>query len=148
RDAAPQPADLRRRRHHRPLHRHQTHRPADPIHPGTVLMRLPSWLAQHLAALRALLVLTVLTGVIYPVAILGVAQLPGLKQKADGSLRQAANGKTAESAIIAQSFTNDQGKPLVQYFQSRPSAAGSAGYDPTHTGASHLRPENVVEHPP
>jgi potassium-transporting ATPase KdpC subunit len=108
-------------------------------------MRLPSWLPQHLAALRALLVLTVLTGVIYPVAILGVAQLPGLKQKADGSLRQAANGETAASAIIGQSFTNDQGKPLVQYFQSRPSAAGSAGYDPTHTGASNLGPENVVD---
>ena len=98
-----------------------------------------------LRAFAVWLVLTVLTGVIYPVAILGVAQLPGLKQKADGSLRQAANGETGASAIIGQSFTNDQGKPLVQYFQSRPSAAGTAGYDPTHTGAAHLGPENVVD---
>jgi K+-transporting ATPase ATPase C chain len=108
-------------------------------------MRLPSWLAQHLAALRALLVLTVLTGVIYPIAILGVAQLPGLKQKADGSLTKVANGGTVASAIIGQSFTNDQGEPLAQYFQSRPSAAGTAGYDPTHTAASNLGPEDVVD---
>jgi potassium-transporting ATPase KdpC subunit len=108
-------------------------------------MRLPSWLAQHVAALRALLVLTVLTGVVYPLAILGVAQLPGLKQQADGSPTKAANGAIVASTIIGQSFANDQGEPLVQYFQSRPSAAGSAGHDPTHTGASNLGPENVVD---
>jgi potassium-transporting ATPase KdpC subunit len=107
-------------------------------------MRLPSWLAQHLAALRALLVLTVLTGVMYPIAILGVAQLPGLKQKADGSLRKADNRETVASAIIGQSFTNDQGDPFVEYFQSRPSAAG-AGYDPSSTAASNLGPEDVVD---
>ena len=55
-------------------------------------MRLPSWLTQHLAALRALLVLTVLTGIIYPLVITGVAQLPGLQHKADGSLLTAADG--------------------------------------------------------
>lgn len=108
-------------------------------------MRLPSWLAQHVAGLRALLVLTVLTGVVYPLVILGVAQLPGLKHQADGSPTKAANGATVASALIGQSFTNDQGEPLVQYFQSRPSAAGTAGYDPTHTGASNLGPEDVVD---
>ena len=40
-------------------------------------MRLPSWLAQHLAALRALLLLTVALGLAYPLAITAVAQLPG-----------------------------------------------------------------------
>jgi potassium-transporting ATPase KdpC subunit len=108
-------------------------------------MRLPSWLAQHVAALRALLVLTVLTGVAYPLVILGVAQLPGLKHQADGSPTKATNGATVASALIGQSFANDQGEPLVQYFQSRPSAAGTAGYDPTHTGASNLGPEDVVD---
>ena len=108
-------------------------------------MRLPSWLAQHVAALRALLVLTVLTGVVYPLVILGVAQLPGLKQQADGSPTKAANGATVASVLIGQSFANDQGEPLVQYFQSRPSAAGATGYDPTHTGASNLGPEDVVD---
>jgi K+-transporting ATPase ATPase C chain len=107
-------------------------------------MRLPSWLAHHLAALRALLVLTVLTGLLYPVVIWGVAQLPGLKHRADGSLVTFADGRTAGSAIIGQAFTNDKGEPLVRYFQSRPSAAGK-GYDPTSTAASNLGPESVVD---
>ncbi|HWB34979.1 MAG TPA: potassium-transporting ATPase subunit C [Rugosimonospora sp.] len=99
-------------------------------------MRLPSWLAQHLAALRLLLVLTVVTGIAYPLAVLAVAQLPGLKHHADGSL--TGHG----SAIIGQSFTDADGNPLAQYFQSRPSAGG---YDPTVTGASNLGPESVVD---
>ncbi|MCW2609297.1 MAG: potassium-transporting ATPase KdpC subunit [Actinomycetota bacterium] len=107
-------------------------------------MRLPAWLAQHLAALRALLVLTVLTGIVYPLVLVGVAQLPGLKHHADGSLITTAGGRTVGSAIIGQSFTDTRGRPLAQYFQSRPSAAGS-GYDPTATGASNLGPESVVD---
>lgn len=99
-------------------------------------MRLPSWLSQHLAALRLLLVLTVVTGIAYPLAVLAVAQLPGLKHHADGSL--TGHG----SAIIGQSFIDADGNPLVQYFQSRPSAGG---YDPTATGASNLGPESVVD---
>ena len=54
------------RRHHRPVHRHQDHRPPHPVHPRDLVMRLPSWIAQHLAALRALLVLTVLLGTRLP----------------------------------------------------------------------------------
>lgn len=108
-------------------------------------MRLPTWIAHHLAALRALLVLTVLTGLLYPLVMTGVAQLPGLRHKAEGSLVTTADGKTVGSAIIGQSFTNDKGEPLVQYFQSRPSAAGD-GYDPTATSASNLGPESVVDH--
>ena len=46
--------------------------------------------------------------------------------------------------MIGQLFTDDQGEPLVQYFQSRPSAAGD-GYDPTATSASNLGPESVVD---
>ena len=49
-------------------------------------MRRPSWLSTHLAALRALLVLTVLLGLAYPLAVLAVSQLPGLQSRADGSL--------------------------------------------------------------
>jgi K+-transporting ATPase ATPase C chain len=107
-------------------------------------MRLPSWVSQHLAALRALLVLTVLTGIAYPLVMTGVAQLPGLRHKADGSLVKTADGRTVGSAIIGQSFTDKDGNPLTQYFQSRPSAAG-AGYDPTATSASNLGPESVVD---
>jgi K+-transporting ATPase ATPase C chain len=107
-------------------------------------MRLPAWLSQHLAALRALLVLTVLTGILYPLAITAVARIPGLNDRANGSLIKTADGTTVGSRIIGQAFTDDKGKPLVQYFQSRPSAAG-AGYDPTATSASNLGPESVVD---
>jgi K+-transporting ATPase ATPase C chain len=106
-------------------------------------MRLPAWLSQHLAALRVLLVLTVLTGIVYPLAIFVVAQLPGLNHKADGSMVKAGNSIVG-SALIGQAFTDKDGKALTQYFQSRPSAAGD-GYDPTATSASNLGPESVVD---
>jgi K+-transporting ATPase ATPase C chain len=104
-------------------------------------MRLPPWLAAHLAALRALLVLTVLTGILYPLAIVAVAQIPGLKHHADGSMEQVG-GTTVGSAIIGQNFTDKDGNPLVRYFQSRPSVGND---DPTVTGASNLGPESVVD---
>jgi len=106
-------------------------------------MRLPSWISQHLAALRALLVLTIVTGIVYPLVITGVAQIPGLKHNADGSMVKVGD-TTVGSAIIGQSFTDKDGNALVQYFQSRPSAAG-AGYDPTATSASNLGPESIVD---
>jgi potassium-transporting ATPase KdpC subunit len=106
-------------------------------------MRLPSWIAQHLAALRALLVLTVILGLAYPFAILAIAQIPGLRDNANGSLITNA-GKTVGSSIIGQGFVDSDGRPLLQYFQSRPSKAGD-GWDPTSTAASNLGPENVVD---
>ena len=108
-------------------------------------MRLPSWLAQHLAALRALLLLTVALGLAYPLAITAVAQLPGLHSRADGSLLSRPDSRApVGSRLIGQAFTDKDGKPLVQYFQSRPSAAGD-GYDPTATSASNLGPEDIVD---
>jgi potassium-transporting ATPase KdpC subunit len=106
-------------------------------------MRLPSWIAQHLAGLRALLVLTVITGIAYPFAILAIAQIPGLRHNANGSLISNA-GDTVGSSIIGQGFVDGAGKPLPQYFQTRPSKAGN-GWDPTSTAASNLGPENVVD---
>jgi len=107
-------------------------------------MRLPSWLSQHVAALRALIILTAITGIAYPLAITAVAQIPGLKDRADGSLI-SVRGQLVGSTLIGQSFSDKDGKPLTQYFQSRPSAAGAAGYDPTSTSASNLGPESVVD---
>jgi K+-transporting ATPase ATPase C chain len=105
-------------------------------------MRLPSWLAQHVAALRALLVFTVLLGVAYPLVMVGVARaMPG---RADGSLVTAASGQVVGSRLIGQAFTDADGNPVPGYFQSRPSAAGD-GYDPTATAASNLGPESVVD---
>ncbi|MEV4199578.1 potassium-transporting ATPase subunit C [Micromonospora globbae] len=106
-------------------------------------MRLPTWLAQHLAALRAVLVFTVLLGIAYPLAMVAVGRIPGLDGRADGSLI-SVDGRTVGSSLIGQSFTDADGNPIARYFQSRPSAAGD-GYDPTSTSASNLGPESVVD---
>ena len=100
-------------------------------------------LRQLSASLRMLLILTVIVGVGYPLLITGIAQIPGLKSRADGSQISQAS-KVVGSKIIGQSFTDDKGNALVQYFQSRPSAAGD-GYDPTATSASNLGPESIVD---
>ncbi|MGK8503611.1 potassium-transporting ATPase subunit C [Nocardia asiatica] len=106
-------------------------------------MRLSTWIRQHLAALRALLTLTVITGIAYPLAVFAVAQLPGLHEKAEGSLLEA-NGTIVGSGLIGQSFIGADGAALAQYFQSRPSAAGD-GYDPMSTAASNLGPEDILD---
>ena len=97
----------------------------------------------HAAALRMLLVFTVILGIAYPLAVTAVAQIPGLKAKADGSLIKV-DGKTVGSQLIGQGFTDSKGNPVPKYFQSRPSAAGD-GYDPTATSASNLGPESIVD---
>ncbi|MEU4409654.1 potassium-transporting ATPase subunit C [Streptosporangium sp. NPDC023963] len=106
--------------------------------------RLPSWVRQHLAALRALLVLTLVTGALYPLVVTGVAQAV-FDGGANGSLVQK-DGKDVGSAIVGQSFTDADGRPVGRYFQSRPSAAGD-GYDMLSTAASNLGPEDVVDIP-
>lgn len=108
-------------------------------------MKFSSIIRQHWAALRALLVLTVIVGIGYPLFIWLVAQIPGLKYRADGSVIEA-NGKPLGSSLIGQLFTDADGRPLARYFQSRPSAAG-VGYDPLATGASNLGPESIVDTP-
>jgi potassium-transporting ATPase KdpC subunit len=105
--------------------------------------RLPTSFRQHAAALRILIVFTVVFGIGYPLVILGVAQIPGLQHRANGSLIHL-DGKVVGSAVIGQSFTDAKGNPIPKYFQSRPSNAG-AGYDPTSTGASNLGPESIVD---
>ncbi len=108
-------------------------------------MTLSGFVRLHWAALRALVVLTVITGLAYPLFIWLVAQLPGLHDKAEGSLLRAGGGPVG-SRLIGQLFTGSDGHPLPQYFQSRPSAAGT-GYDPLSSGASNLGPESVVDAP-
>jgi K+-transporting ATPase ATPase C chain len=108
-----------------------------------MLTNLPTWVRQHLAALRALLVLTVVTGLAYPLVVLVVAQLPGLKSHADGSLVKAG-GTVVGSSLLGQSFTDAKGNPIPKYFQTRPSDAG-AGYDPTASAGSNLGPESIID---
>ena len=109
-----------------------------------LMTRSPSWIRRHLAALRALLVLTVILGIIYPVAIWVVAFIPGLHGNAEGSMIKGTDGRVVGSRIIGQLFTDAEGNVLKQYFQSRPSNAGD-GYDPTSTGASNLGPESIAD---
>lgn len=119
------------------------------------MTRTVPWLRRHLAALRMLLVLTLLLGIVYPLAITAIAQAPGLRANADGSLlsagrsaagsgRDIGGGDSVGSTLSGQSFTDRSGAPLRQYFQSRPSAAGG-GYDPTASGGSNLGPQSVVD---
>lgn len=100
-------------------------------------------LRQHVAALRMLLIFTVLLGVAYPLFITLVAQVPGLQSRANGS-QIKVNGNVVGSKLLGQAFTDKDGNPLPQYFQSRPSAAGD-GYDPTASSASNLGPESIVD---
>jgi len=109
-------------------------------------MKSSNVIRQHMAALRALLVFTVIFGFGYPLLIWLVALLPGLHDKAQGSII-TAGGKPVGSKLIGQLFTDSSGNPLPQYFQSRPSAAGSNGYDPTSSGGSNLGPESTVDTP-
>ncbi len=108
-------------------------------------MNFSNLIRQHWAALRALLVLTVITGFAYPLVVWGVALLPGLHAKAEGSIVKVS-GKPVGSKLIGQPFTDKDGNPLPQYFQSRPSAAGK-GYDPLASGPTNLGPESIVDTP-
>jgi potassium-transporting ATPase KdpC subunit len=109
--------------------------------------RLPVIVRQHIAAFRALLVFTVLCGLIYPFVMVGVSQV-AFHNHANGSM-VSYNGKTVGSALLCQEFTDAKGNPLPQYFQPRPSYAipspapkGDYGCDPTFSAASNLGPTN------
>ncbi|MBX7454776.1 potassium-transporting ATPase subunit C [Mycolicibacterium sp. 3033] len=108
-------------------------------------MNVSNLVRRHWAALRAVLVFTVIFGIAYPLLIWLVAQMPGLSDRADGSIVEAG-GKPVGSGIIGQSFTDSAGNALPQYFQSRPSQAGD-GYDPLASSASNLGPESIVDTP-
>jgi len=73
--------------------------------------------AQLIAAVRAVLVFTVLLGVGYPLAVTGLAQV-GFGDEADGSLVRDADGQVVGSELLGQTFTSPE------YFHGRPSAAG------------------------
>ncbi|MBC7761955.1 potassium-transporting ATPase subunit KdpC [Glaciihabitans sp. GrIS 2.15] len=94
---------------------------------------------QYWVAIRAMLIFTVVLGVGYTAVITGIGQL-ALPYQANGSVITVGDA-TVGSALIGQGFTDKKGKALPQWFQSRPSAAGS-GYDASASSGSNYGPEN------
>lgn len=91
-------------------------------------------------AARAMLLFTALLGVGYMLLITAVGQV-ALPFQANGSLVRSADGQVVGSQLLGQSFADDDGNALPQYFQSRPSAAGD-GYDSAASSGSNWGPEN------
>jgi K+-transporting ATPase ATPase C chain len=111
-----------------------------------VANHFPPAVRRHLSALRMLLVLTVITGVLYPLAVTGVAQA-AFPHQANGSLVRQ-HGTTVGSSLLGQNFDlpkknpgdpDEAARPDPRFFQPRPSAGA---YDPLASGASNLGPGN------
>lgn len=99
-----------------------------------------TFVRQTLAGVRLLLVLTVLTGVVYPAAVWSVAHLPGLAHHAEGSL-VTREGRPVGSELIGIDPADPRAAtdPATdRYFHTRPSASG----DPASTGGSNLAGDN------
>jgi K+-transporting ATPase ATPase C chain len=99
-----------------------------------------SFAAQLRSAAAALLALSLLTGVVYPLVVTGVAELC-FPWQANGSIVQS-DGSSADGASVAGSALIGQKFEGARYFWSRPSATASAPYDGAASTGSNLGPTN------
>jgi len=99
---------------------------------------------QLLTAIGMVIVMTIVCGFAYGLALTGIGQL-ALKNQSNGSFVQK-NGKDVGSSLIGQAFTDSKGNPIPKYFQSRPSEAvtSSATDNITVSEASNLGPSNPL----
>jgi K+-transporting ATPase ATPase C chain len=104
-------------------------REASPLSDSRALLHRQFW-----PVLLSVPLLTVLTGIVFPLALTVLAR-PMFRSQADGSLIAKGN-RVIGSELIGQSFSGRK------YFHSRPSAAGS-GYDATASGGTNLGPSNA-----
>ena len=95
---------------------------------------------QYWVAIRAMAVFTVVLGVGYTAVVTGIGQV-AFGAKANGSM-VTSEGEVVGSSLIGQSFTDEDGAALPEWFQSRPSAAGD-GYDGGASSGSNYGPENA-----
>jgi len=104
-----------------------------PPAPEATPPREEGFLEHVLPALRVTAVTLVLTGLLYPLFMTGIAQVLFHRQ-AEGSFVADDAGKVVGSELVAQAFS------APGYFQPRPSAAGEKGYDPMASGGTNLGP--------
>src|SRR5262249_25811479 len=137
--AAP-PLDLRRRRRDHPVPRHQADRHA-PGRAGVCVARRRGGFemgGQLRPAIVSLVFLTVLTGIVYPLVVTGIAQVV-FPWQANGSLL-LRDGKLVGSALIGQPFDDPR------YFWSRPSATSPFAYNAGSSSGSNQGPTNPALH--
>ncbi|MCA9519298.1 MAG: potassium-transporting ATPase subunit KdpC [Myxococcales bacterium] len=116
-------------------HPRSTPAPASSLPPEPAAEPGVGWLATLRAAAVLLAAATVLCGLLYPLAVTGVAQL-ALPEQANGSLVTAADGRVVGSALVGQPFT------APGYFWGRPSATSPLPYDAAASAGSNLAASN------
>jgi K+-transporting ATPase ATPase C chain len=94
---------------------------------------------QYWVAIRAMFIFTVVLGIGYTAVITGIGQA-ALPAQSNGSLIEVG-GERVGSSLIGQSFADEDGAALPEWFQSRPSAAGD-GYDGSASSGSNYGPES------